>query len=564
MLRGILGTGGSAPVGGSGTSGTIPVWSSGTTLGDSPLTVSGTTVTATQAFTVNGTHTFNGNLVSGFNQTWTLNGGFLNIQSGLLYLDKTNSRIGIGTASPGAKLHIGSGSYAGTSLDGVRLTNGINSYYTASDGTRTSILGADGNAFVGTLTNHSFVIRSNNTNAITIDTAQNVGINEPSPSTYGKLAITVGTTTLALNADATRADVQSYNKPLAINRLGNNTLMNEGGGSVGIGTASPFTRTDSLSSRSTAFGSIASFNTMPLSVTDDTAFAIGVGGGINFRAKLTSSTYATYAALWSARETATNSDYRGSLVFATADNANGYPSERARIDSSGRLLVGTATSPTSSAAKLVVNAAGGVLQYLYDSTASRGAYLNAYTNTLEIGGVTGALGTESTTTWARVTSTALDASFVTGYGLKLPATNGTTYNTDPNTLDCYAEKDLTATMTCGTSGTITLSTNTLKFTRIGRVVTIVGRLVIGSVSSPVGRLTINTGVGANEYPATYAAAAVFPSGWAAGFGGAPSAVAIPGGSTVYLDRFGSGGVVTDVASYAQAGAEVSISITYVL
>jgi hypothetical protein len=71
------------------------------------------------------------------------------------------------------------------------------------------------------------------------DSTGNFGIGETSPSTYGKLAITVGTTTLALNADATRADLQSYNKPLAINRLGNNTLMNEGGGFVGIGTAGP-------------------------------------------------------------------------------------------------------------------------------------------------------------------------------------------------------------------------------------------------------------------------------------------------------------------------------------
>jgi hypothetical protein len=100
-------TTGGTPVGGSGTVGTIPVWgTTTTTLTDSPLTVSGTTVTATQAFTVNGTQTFNGNLVSGFNQTWTLNGGFLNIQSGLLYLDKTNSRIGIGTTSPAAKFHV--------------------------------------------------------------------------------------------------------------------------------------------------------------------------------------------------------------------------------------------------------------------------------------------------------------------------------------------------------------------------------------------------------------------------------------------------------------------------
>jgi hypothetical protein len=104
---------------------------------------------------------------------------------------------------------------------------------------------------------------------------------------------------------------------------------------VGFGTTSPFTRADSLSSRNTALGSIAAFNTMPLSVTDDTAFATGVGGGLNFRAKLTSSTYNTYAGIWSYRESALNSDYAGSLIFGTSDNSNGYPIERFRISSSG-------------------------------------------------------------------------------------------------------------------------------------------------------------------------------------------------------------------------------------
>jgi hypothetical protein len=104
---------------------------------------------------------------------------------------------------------------------------------------------------------------------------------------------------------------------------------------VGFGTTSPFTRADSLSSRNTALGSIAAFNTMPLSVTDDTAFAVGVGGGLNFRAKLTSSTYSTYAGIWSYRESALNSDYAGSLIFGTSDNSNGYPIERFRISSSG-------------------------------------------------------------------------------------------------------------------------------------------------------------------------------------------------------------------------------------
>jgi hypothetical protein len=122
-----------SPVGGSGTPGTIPVWSgSGTTLTDSIVTQTGA-----------------------------------------------------------SRINIGSGAYAGASLDGVRLANGINSYYTASDGTRTSILGADGNAFVGTLTNHSFVIRSNNANALTVNTSQRL------------LAAVDGTASLPVYANST-------------------------------------------------------------------------------------------------------------------------------------------------------------------------------------------------------------------------------------------------------------------------------------------------------------------------------------------------------------------------
>jgi hypothetical protein len=49
---------------------------------------------------------------------------------------------------------------------------------------------------------------------------------------------------LGFDTDATRVDIQSYNKPLAINRQGNNTLMNEGGGNVGIGVSSPAYKLD--------------------------------------------------------------------------------------------------------------------------------------------------------------------------------------------------------------------------------------------------------------------------------------------------------------------------------
>jgi hypothetical protein len=150
---------------------------------------------------------------------------------------------------------------------------------------------------------------------------------------------------------------------------------------VGFGTTSPFTRADSLSSRNTALGSIAAFNTMPLSVTDDTAFAVGVGGGLNFRAKLTSSTYSTYAGIWSYRETALNSDYAGSLIFGTSDNANGYPIERFRISSSGVATwsVGGSTAMTLNSTGLGVGAGPGLT-----GSSRRALTVNAPTGQLSI------------------------------------------------------------------------------------------------------------------------------------------------------------------------------------
>lgn len=65
-------------------------------------------------------------------------------------------------------------------------------------------------------------------------------------------------------------------------------------------------------------------------------------------------------------------------------------------------------------------------------------------------------------------------------------------SSDPNTLDDYEEGTFTPTLVPGTSGTITLhsSFNLLSYTKIGNAVTIRGRIVVDSVSSPVGTLSI--------------------------------------------------------------------------
>ena len=58
------------------------------------------------------------------------------------------------------------------------------------------------------------------------------------PSSFGRFSIqgtAGGAGILGMNTDATQCDIQSYNKPLAINRAGNNITMCEGGGNVGVG-----------------------------------------------------------------------------------------------------------------------------------------------------------------------------------------------------------------------------------------------------------------------------------------------------------------------------------------
>jgi hypothetical protein len=76
-----------------------------------------------------------------------------------------------------------------------------------------------------------------------------------------------------------------------------------------------------------------------------------------------------------------------------------------------------------------------------------------------------------------------------GTGITFPATQSASSNA--NTLDDYEEGTFTATLTCTTSGTITLGYNTLYYTKIGRQVTILGYLSITAVSSPTGNLQLN-------------------------------------------------------------------------
>jgi hypothetical protein len=96
----------------------------------------------------------------------------------------TGSNVGIGTTSPGAKLHV-----VGSGLTEIRNTNGASSF---------KIITGTGFSTIGTLTNDPLVIVTNDTERMRITSGGNVGIGTTSP-TY-KLQVENATNDLYISA----------------------------------------------------------------------------------------------------------------------------------------------------------------------------------------------------------------------------------------------------------------------------------------------------------------------------------------------------------------------------
>jgi hypothetical protein len=108
-------------------------------------------------------------------------------------------------------------------------------------------------------------------------------------------------------------------------------------GNVGIGTASPITKLDV--SQANVKSATAAWQ---LSVTDLTSQTTGVGGGISFTGYKTGTTALEFfAGIDGYKENATAGNAAGALRFHTQVSGGTGLVERARIDSSGNLLVGT-------------------------------------------------------------------------------------------------------------------------------------------------------------------------------------------------------------------------------
>jgi hypothetical protein len=196
------GGGGGGTVTGTGTPGKLAKFATASSIGDSLLSESGTTITSAAT-----AETFTSA------QTWTV--GAPNSQAlvvlsnaGLertLVLDTISRAVGVGVpTTPSTLLHVSDGVtvFAGTTGAGVRLDRATEALFSSSDGTRSFRAGLTGStAVVGTSTAHDLLLQRGNVTAATLTsgaiatlTLTNGGAGYTS-ATYSQQALTGGTGT---------------------------------------------------------------------------------------------------------------------------------------------------------------------------------------------------------------------------------------------------------------------------------------------------------------------------------------------------------------------------------
>jgi len=414
----------------------------------------------------------------------------------------SDGKLGLGTSSPVTTLHLQkpTGGLAGvqisTSVHGSTLTDGLfvgidNSIaylynyenlplIFGTNSTERLRLTSDGKLGLGTSSpSNKFHVKETNTNSV-------VGVVESS-STASYLSFQDSATTSAGNVRC-----GALGDDFFIRVLTGDGLLVDSSGRVGIGTTSPQTL---FHVKSTA------------TQTNIGLFETG-GGTLVVRTQSANS-----------GEVVLNAYQGSSTTTAAPFVIQQAGNERARIDSSGRLLVGTASSPSAGDgqyARLAVQGSiGGDTCYVSFArnaaaasiTADQGLGILAFTdNTGNTFGSISCLADAAAgagdypgrlvfSTTADSASSPTERMRITSdaYVRLASGTGGIQFNGDTaaaNALDDYEEGTWTPVYAIA-SGSVTYTQQQGRYTKVGRLVTISARIVINTVSSPTGTLELN-------------------------------------------------------------------------
>jgi hypothetical protein len=297
----------------------------------------------------------------------------------------TSTGLGIGTTGPVTKLQVNSGS---TYVAGFKST--IANGFIAFQDSGTSGALTDGNVAIGAISN-DLAFRSGGATRMRLDSAGNLGLGvTPSAWSSGKVVeignvgnavwgnspanvyltenayydgawkygVTAGAATYQLNQNShvwsiapsgTAGNAITFTQAMTLDASGN----------LGVGTTSPQKRVHSVSA-GTGLNEV-------LRVGNSQANGGGVGVKIGFQPNNDFVSNGLIGASISAVNTSGSAGNDIALVFGTG--SGGSESERARIDSSGNLLVGTTSAYSS-----------GATPHLFVSANTAGSYIAVFKN----------------------------------------------------------------------------------------------------------------------------------------------------------------------------------------
>jgi|DEB0MinimDraft_10_1074344.scaffolds.fasta_scaffold01674_7 hypothetical protein len=420
--------------------------------------------------------------------------GDLTVDTNTLYVDSANNKVGVGTVSPQRILHLNEATSGSNYLHITNSTTGT----TSTDGL---IFGIDGSeqGYIWHYEAKNFILGTNNTERMRIDSSGNVGIGTSSPSVElsiagsdPQLVLWEGTdgassSKVQLGTGAVQGFVNIHKgdgtRTVQLNSDGD-TYLN--GGNVGIGTSSP---SETLEINS------------------------GIG---NIGAKLVSTD--NLAVIAFKDNSTTDVQYLGANGDNLVFHAGTTPSERMRIDSNGRALINLTGEVQSSNAKLQIsNTAddvvlinrtndGDQITFHVNGNSASGSigtfdagYLYiASTRTTDAGIKIGTSRVVPSTTTGADRDDAIDLGYSSGRWKDLYLSGGVVFGSTggavtSKTLDDYEEGTCTFTYT-GSSGNPTVTYGSVRYgfyTKIGRKVFIEGRIRTDAFSGGSGLLQVS-------------------------------------------------------------------------